>query len=36
VGGGTIVGGMGVAMNPHDDRKIMRRVKCKMRRIILG
>jgi hypothetical protein len=31
---GTIVGGRGVAVNPHDSRKIPRRVKSKMRRII--
>jgi hypothetical protein len=30
------VGGRGVAINPHDCRKINRRVKHKMRRVILG
>ena len=31
---GTIIGGSGVAINPHENRKIVRRVKYKMRLII--
>ena len=31
---GTIVGGRGVAIVPHDSRKVMRKVKYKLRRII--